>query len=79
MSSDGGPAFPFPDVKYACHYGMSVRTWLVGQALSGMTGYATMNFRGDSDEDNREMAAVYIDAAEWIADEHLRRLAEGNA
>ena len=95
MKNDGGPAFPRqlkqvdnPDAHdfeaLQAQKGMSVRTWLVGQAISGLAAaemYSViMAFSQDNKLPSKEhwktLVESVVGTAEMIADEHLRRLAE---
>ena len=87
MKNDEGrgdePAFPFahlaltlsdhPEAFEDHTPGMSVRTWLAGQALAG----AHVVFNGDvPDEELRELARMKARWARMTADELLRELKE---
>ena len=69
---DGGPAFPTVMPEPGVYsLGMSFRDWLVGQALKGL-----LSGRGGEGGFKYPELGDYLDKAEWLADEHLRRRAE---
>ena len=68
--NDGGPAFPRPGSDYVkAQEGMSLRDWLIGQALAGLCA----NLSSYEEQSKVERAACAI----MQADETLRLLQEG--
>lgn len=84
---DGGPAFPFDEIdpneghydgRYEVkrqHDGMSLRAWLAGQAISGMTdGVLGMIGNEPSAHAHGACNSVIAERAIALADEIIRRL-----
>lgn len=70
VADDGGPAFPIPLEQFAAGRtpvakGMSLRDYLIGQALSGTACIYGCNLEGGQDE--------VVARAEGIVDKYMRR------
>lgn len=89
-TNDGGPAFPQPNQEYANgqieygHPGMSVRTWLAGQALSGLAGkvmepHGASALSELSERIGEEPNALLADMAVNMAEILIARLEKGGA
>lgn len=60
MSNGDKPAFPHSDVEGHFHFGMTLREWLIGQALQGF--YCSYCCTKEPDERVAKWAIGYADA-----------------